>query len=134
MIEFKDLPDTSTPITADNLNNNFNELNEKIETCKTVTFNNEWLIGNVVHGGNILILIPIYNPNNVRPVLSLTSSQIFTQDSVWVNVPVVSLGLLSPGVQSFGKTYAILRFDDSGVATTKGQCYIMRLTGTLTVE
>jgi hypothetical protein len=27
LIEFKDLPDTSTPINAENLNNNFNELN-----------------------------------------------------------------------------------------------------------
>ena len=26
LIEFKDLPDTTTPLTADNLNNNFNEL------------------------------------------------------------------------------------------------------------
>lgn len=28
LIEFKDLPNTTTPITADNLNNNFDELNK----------------------------------------------------------------------------------------------------------
>lgn len=30
LIEFKDLPDTSTPINSANLNNNFNELNNKL--------------------------------------------------------------------------------------------------------
>jgi len=29
LIEFKDLPDTTTPLTAENLNNNFEYLNEK---------------------------------------------------------------------------------------------------------
>lgn len=32
LIEFKDLPDTTTPLTASNLNNNFNELDEKIDS------------------------------------------------------------------------------------------------------
>lgn len=31
LIEFKDLPDTTTPITAENLNNNFNELKSELE-------------------------------------------------------------------------------------------------------
>jgi hypothetical protein len=31
LIEFKDYPNTSTPLNAENLNNNFNELKEKIE-------------------------------------------------------------------------------------------------------
>ena len=30
LIEFKDLPDTTTPLNADNLNNNFNELDNKL--------------------------------------------------------------------------------------------------------
>ena len=29
LIEFKNLPDTSTPLSAENLNNNFNELNNR---------------------------------------------------------------------------------------------------------
>ena len=32
MLEFKNKPDLSTPITADNLNANFNELNLKIQS------------------------------------------------------------------------------------------------------
>lgn len=32
IIQFKDLPDTTTPITADNLNNNFTECNNIIES------------------------------------------------------------------------------------------------------
>lgn len=32
LIEFKDLPDTSTPLTADNLNNNFNECYNIVES------------------------------------------------------------------------------------------------------
>lgn len=35
LIEFKNLPDTSTPLNADNLNHNFNELNNGIEDLKT---------------------------------------------------------------------------------------------------
>ena len=31
LIEFKDLPDTTTPVTAENLNNNFEELDNKID-------------------------------------------------------------------------------------------------------
>lgn len=34
LIEFKNLPDTSTPLNAENLNNNFNELNDSIEELK----------------------------------------------------------------------------------------------------
>lgn len=34
LIEFKDLPDTSTPLNADNLNHNFNELNNDIDELK----------------------------------------------------------------------------------------------------
>lgn len=36
LIEFQDLPNTTTPLTASNLNNNFNELDDKIDT-KTST-------------------------------------------------------------------------------------------------
>ena len=43
LIEFKDLPDTSTPLNAENLNNNFNEvkiINNNLETKYTadITF------------------------------------------------------------------------------------------------
>lgn len=38
LINFKDLPDTTTPINATNLNNNFNELDDKIEELKSLNF------------------------------------------------------------------------------------------------
>jgi len=45
LIEFQDLPNTTTPLTASNLNNNFNELDSKIEdiysTSETIT-NKKW--------------------------------------------------------------------------------------------
>ena len=33
LVEFKNLPDTTTPINAANLNNNFNELNSQISAA-----------------------------------------------------------------------------------------------------
>lgn len=45
LIEFKDLPDTTTPITADNLNNNFEELNNR-----SIYSFNEIVIGTFVDG------------------------------------------------------------------------------------
>lgn len=47
LIEFKDLPDTTTPITADNLNNNFNELKGEVlynttgDSATTLTLNDD---------------------------------------------------------------------------------------------
>jgi hypothetical protein len=35
LIEFKDLPDTTTPLTADNLNNNFGELDDRLEVTES---------------------------------------------------------------------------------------------------
>lgn len=35
LIKFKSLPDTSTPLNADNLNHNFNKLNTDIDDLKT---------------------------------------------------------------------------------------------------
>lgn len=47
LIEFKDYPDTSTPLNAENLNNNFNELNKAIEQEKLKTQVYEGLFTNV---------------------------------------------------------------------------------------
>lgn len=47
LITFKNLPDTSTPITAENLNNNFNELNNKINNIGSFAIgvmNNDYTI------------------------------------------------------------------------------------------
>lgn len=41
LIEFKNLPDTTTPLTAQNLNNNFNYLTPSVY-CVRVSSNHEW--------------------------------------------------------------------------------------------
>ena len=38
LVEFKDLPDTSTPINAENLNNNFNELNNDFNNLNNLQY------------------------------------------------------------------------------------------------
>ena len=44
LIEFKDYPNTSTPLNAENLNNNFNELKEATErSYMLATVNNNWV-------------------------------------------------------------------------------------------
>lgn len=46
LIEFKDKPNTTTPLNATNLNNNFNELNRKCNQLKgVVLFNGNFRIG-----------------------------------------------------------------------------------------
>lgn len=81
MIEFKDLPNTSTPINAENLNNNFNEvgkdsgwtsLNDVIKYRKLGKV--VYIIGN--SGGNVTIGNGEYTdvgilPENCRPTLTV---------------------------------------------------------------
>lgn len=44
LIEFKDLPDTTTPLTADNLNNNFNEVSkDKIYSTNETNTGKIWI-------------------------------------------------------------------------------------------
>lgn len=57
LIEFKDLPDTTTPLTASNLNNNFNELlseindikNRNIYSSNEIKTNEIWIDGKPIY-------------------------------------------------------------------------------------
>ena len=58
MLVFKDLPDTSTPINAQNLNNNFNELLSNITnlvSAETVSSDSITVKANSEYGGTINI-------------------------------------------------------------------------------
>ena len=63
LIEFKNLPDTSTPLNAENLNNNFNELDNKANYST-----NEIVVGKWID--NKKIYRKVYQttlPNNLAP-------------------------------------------------------------------
>lgn len=110
-------------INAQNLNNNFNEPKNSM---KTITFNNEWLYIHCVSGANMLMLVPIYNPDNSAVTLSLTSSD------VYINGAWTTLSVYGTGIQNYGKTFAILRFQNPTGAIA-GSTYLMRMKGTLTI-
>lgn len=50
LIEFKDLPDTSTPLNSANLNNNFNEVNNKIGDLTQLETTDKTNIVNAING------------------------------------------------------------------------------------
>ena len=131
LIEFKDLPDTSTPLTADSLNNNFDELNDDIEELnitlnkmKTITLNNTWYICHKLSGGGVSTVIPIYNPNNTTPTISIQSAGVFINGS-WYNVTL--------NTTNFNKTYVFLSFDSGSLSITEGSSYLIRIRGTITI-
>lgn len=73
LIEFKNLPDTSTPLNAENLNNNFNELENKMNTINNALekINNDlnnYIIYEKLTKPNLPTPITINSNNNVSGV------------------------------------------------------------------
>ena len=65
LIEFKDYPDTTTPTDAENLNNNFNELNNKINTDIQNVQNSIPTYGKpIIYSGNSVDTLKNYIVNN----------------------------------------------------------------------
>lgn len=67
MITFKDLPNTETPVTAENLNSNFNELNANfselsglVDTNSTYSYD-EIVVGKWVNGKPLYRKVMIFN-------------------------------------------------------------------------
>lgn len=72
LIEFKNLPDTSTPLTAENLNNNFNELNKinsnrNVLVLNSISETSQTGIKNLgsatIPENGIYLICGYYNPN-----------------------------------------------------------------------
>ena len=66
LIEFKNLPDTTTPITAENLNNNFNECNNIVESGSNangnyIKYSDGTMICTKSYSGNINISAQLGN-------------------------------------------------------------------------
>lgn len=82
LIEFKNKPDTSSPINANNLNNNFNELNTNIN-------NTDDKIGD---------LNDLETTNKSSTVVAINELNAKTDDSGWINMSLIN-GWASHGTQ-----------------------------------
>lgn len=123
MIKFKDLPNTETPVTAENLNANFDELNSGLTACKTISFNGGWIEGNKIYGAGIVITIPIYNPNKIEPTVNLTTAQVF-HEGQWKDITY--------STRQAHETFVTVVFADDYI--TVGDSCLVRLTGTISVK
>lgn len=102
LIEFKDLPDTTTPLTADNLNNNFNELNNKINNINSyvstvslsavseTTTNDAITVGSYTASEEGLYLIVGHAlPNLYGASGRVMYTQIYKNNDSIINLPII---------------------------------------------
>ena len=146
LIEFEDLPDTSTPVNANNLNNNFDELSDNIndlsENVKgTVLYNNssgsngqitlsdsvanydyiEIFYGSINRGG--MNSVKVYNPNNTRADFFIGS---FFEDTAYINNKRVAIA--NNAITNV--TYGNGAFTTTGTTVgTQNSIYIYRVVG-----
>lgn len=73
LIEFKNLPDTSTPLSAENLNNNFNELNNR-----DVYSTEEKVVGTWINGKPIYRIVYSINVTETSYTKNVSSLNIDT--------------------------------------------------------
>ena len=64
LIEFKNLPDTSTPLSAENLNNNFNELNNRDVYSTEEQCIGKWIDGKPIYRKVVQFTIGAINTAN----------------------------------------------------------------------
>ena len=80
LIEFKDYPNTSTPLNAENLNNNFNELKNKISEIPMKIIAENYNIDELKTSG----VYGIFNATGTLPNgFSITDNNIFVQCFMW---------------------------------------------------
>lgn len=80
LIEFKNLPDTSTPLTAENLNNNFEYLDDKIsdelyyKAGDTYTISHQYYAGGCLTGSSKEVIFTIILPKRLTNITSISVS------------------------------------------------------------
>ena len=139
-INFVNKPNTDTPINDKNLNkmqdnietainevnDNAEEINKNtnnnINKCKTITFNNEWRNAFKSYGNNLTVELPIFNPNNVKPTINLTAEIFF--ESSWKTISSVK-------VSAYNTNQVLLQLVNS-LSLVDGDCYLVRMSGTIT--
>lgn len=129
LIEFKNLPNTDTPINADNLNNNFKEVNHE----DIVTNGGAVKCGYKIDGKDVYCKIVYFDAPNAT---SLTiSSGITSYDKIWIDESnsfidgsYESMGINSYGTDGYArcwynKTNNNIRFNTSWNLSTR-KCYV----------
>lgn len=135
MIEFKDLPDTSTPITAENLNNNFNELKSYVlysdltgsNALITLSDNasNYSYLEILYYGDNRCSSIKVYNPDGKKIDLSccavLIANNYYKMSNWEINGNTISF--------TAGNAYSISRSGFDSLTSDSHDIYIYCVLG-----
>lgn len=102
-------------------------ITNELKKTKTLTLNNEWLITPTAPGGGVRLMIPILNPNKSTPKVDITSGQMYSSSNGWVDI--------TSEISCYAATETFCMLSMSAPFTVNtGSSYLVRLTGTITVE
>ena len=135
MIEFKDLPDTTTPINADNLNNNFDKLkpyvlyNDTNGSSVSITLSdsaqNYEYLEIFFEAEDVYRSEKIFSPNN--KIVDCNINVLFGDANYYKNSKWQISGLTISATA--GNAYAINIYGFNDFATSTNQVYIHRVVG-----
>ena len=112
LIEFKNLPDTSTPLNAENLNNNFNDLKNKIENI-TVLYTGDTATNTLTLSQSIfdfsIVIVKIKNASTllIGAVDKYKKTKIFRPTAMQFNYDEIYFCGLNSQISNDGKTLTI---------------------------
>lgn len=119
-------PITNTYSVAADKAYSCNYMNNSLEPCKTIVFDNEWLFAFYPRGMGLNIIIPMYNPEQKSVSVNLSNKEIFT-GSQWVTLGNHQVNAVFP-------TFLILGFDTTGLGLDEGDSWLIRIKGTISVN
>lgn len=122
-INFKNKPDTSTPIDAENLNLLQANIQNEFNTAKSIEFSGQWLICTYASGFGMIFNLPIYNPE-LKPININLNGRIFIEDS-WHDIQGFD-------IQGVFKTFCLVRLNIQQIAEA-GKSYLCSFTGSVSV-
>lgn len=136
-IEFKNKGEVdATSINADNLNllqdnaeKSINEINDLLNSMKTVNLSGVWMNVGTAQGSGLRILLPIFNPSNRIPKIEFTSAKLFDNTFVWYE-----LNLATFSIHKYGTNFVTIHFENPSASLTVGMSYLVSLTGTIVCE
>lgn len=98
----------------------------EIDNSKTLTFNSEWVTATFALGQGLTLTIPINNPEKKSLNINLTSIEIFSDSSTWLSTYVVDSHVFN--------TFFTLTLNSTNLPLTIGNSYLVRLTGTISLN
>ena len=137
LIEFKNLPDTNTPLNAENLNNNFEYLDDKIsnelyyKAGNTYTISHQYYAGGCLTGSSKEIMFTIALPKRLTNITSVAISGVNIAARMIDGTYGINGAVSDVSVADFGDNYVSIDVRSStaiGTNNTPVSVYIRSLT------